>query len=77
MWILIFGHSLESYDCGEVEQPLNAFPIESHRDDHVTYSCLEGYQLVGPSERHCQTNGQWSGEQPICKGRKKLQFKDY
>ncbi|XP_012938062.1 sushi, von Willebrand factor type A, EGF and pentraxin domain-containing protein 1 [Aplysia californica] len=32
----------------------------------ITYSCDEGYELVGPRERMCQANATWSGEDPRC-----------
>ncbi|XP_013394674.1 limulus clotting factor C-like [Lingula anatina] len=31
----------------------------------VTYTCFQGYRLVGPSERTCN-DGVWSGQQPHC-----------
>lgn len=34
--------------------------------DVVLYSCDEGMQLVGPSERYCQRNETWSGPEPQC-----------
>ena len=33
----------------------------------VEYKCDEGYSLVGPSIRFCQSNGTWSEEEPSCK----------
>ena len=32
----------------------------------VVYKCDEGYSLIGPSKRVCQSNGKWSGEEPLC-----------
>ena len=34
----------------------------------VTYTCEKGFQLVGESTRHCQLNGTWSGNLPLCVG---------
>ncbi|GFU14408.1 CUB and sushi domain-containing protein 1, partial [Nephila pilipes] len=33
----------------------------------VTYSCFEGYRLIGNSSRMCGSDGQWTGETPFCK----------
>lgn len=32
----------------------------------ASYSCFAGYGLVGNSTRVCQSDGQWSGEMPLC-----------
>ena len=34
--------------------------------DVATYSCDDGFELVGNSQRTCQTVGEWSLEPPIC-----------
>ena len=35
-------------------------------DGVINYKCLEGYELIGPSERFCEEGGLWSGESPQC-----------
>ena len=35
-------------------------------EDKATYSCDDGYELVGPSERFCLSNDQWTSDAPIC-----------
>lgn len=35
----------------------------------ATYSCQQGYTLIGDATRNCQANGQWSGFPPFCRGR--------
>ncbi|XP_066271288.1 complement receptor type 1-like [Branchiostoma lanceolatum] len=32
----------------------------------VTFTCNQCYNLAGPTSRTCQTNGQWSANQPTC-----------
>lgn len=39
----------------------------------VYFSCSEGFDLIGSSERMCFPNGTWSGTQPFCK-RKNILF---
>ena len=37
-------------------------------NDTITYSCVEGYELVGSATLTCQLNGNWSGSEPYCQG---------
>ena len=30
------------------------------------YRCVNGYFIVGNSQRHCQSNGSWTDNVPIC-----------
>lgn len=39
----------------------------------ATYSCEEGYRLMGTATRTCLTSAQWSGSPPSCIG-KKLEY---
>ena len=32
----------------------------------ATYSCNQGFALIGGATRTCQSNGEWSGEEPFC-----------
>ena len=32
----------------------------------ATYHCNEGLMLLGNATRTCQSNGVWSGEEPMC-----------
>ena len=38
----------------------------------ATYTCNNGFRLVGLSNRTCLSNGSWSGSQPICNCRLNL-----
>ena len=33
------------------------------------YSCEEGYDLIGPTARNCQPNGNWSDNAPVCESK--------
>ena len=33
----------------------------------ATYTCVDGYELVGDKARTCQENGEWSGREPRCR----------
>lgn len=35
------------------------------------YSCPQGYTLIGPNERECKKDGQWSHSIPRCQGKRK------
>ena len=34
----------------------------------ATYSCSDGFALVGAATRICQLSGFWSGAEPFCRG---------
>ena len=53
--------TLPSIPNGEVDYP-NQEP-----DTTATYSCNNGFVLVGQETRKCGQDGQWTGEQPSCK----------
>ena len=38
--------------------------------DTATYACETGFNLVGMSERVCQSDGTWSGSDPTCQSSK-------
>lgn len=71
IWLLFFfffdWHPAE-IECGDPETPLNALVRSSSRNLQVDFECSIGYILDGSASRHCQPNGLWSGQQPICKG---------
>ena len=46
---------------GEVDQPGNSVGTMA------SYSCKDGFELIGDKTRTCQENGEWSGMAPTCK----------
>lgn len=57
-------------DCGELSPPVNGFIKykESVFESIATYSCKQGYDLVGDVMRLCDGSGLWSGSTPVCEG---------
>ena len=57
-------------DCGNPGTPTNSQHSLSGTtyNSLVTYTCDVGYTLQGSNSRTCQSNGQWSGRVPQCKG---------
>ena len=54
--------SLESPANGSVSHPVNPTPGVI-----ATYSCDQGYSLVGEENSTCLENRDWSGNEPTCK----------
>ena len=55
-------------DCSTPKQP-NHGTVSCNDTGYnmvVSFKCDEGYSLIGPSARVCQSNGNWSGEEPFC-----------
>ena len=55
-------------DCGFPELPLLG---TADLDDTIVgsvamYGCIEGYMILGNQNRTCLSNGEWSGETPVC-----------
>ena len=58
-------------DCGPLKGPPNTKVLSSSysNQENITrsYKCLDGYALVsGDLNRTCQSNEEWSGEEPVC-----------
>lgn len=69
--LLLFSTGDTAGSCGDPGIPSHGsreqtdFKIRSK----VYFSCSEGFDLIGSSERMCFPNGTWSGTQPFCKRR--------
>ena len=53
--------SLEAFDNGGLN-----LSGDSKYTSIATYSCNDGYTLMGDSKRVCAENGAWSGSEPFC-----------
>ena len=56
--------------CGTLQYPDNGVvSFKSTTPGSIaTYSCFLGYVLVGTRKRTCNSDGQWSGSTPVCRG---------
>ena len=54
--------------CGTLTQPTNGDVnlTGTTFGQTATYTCGNGYNLVGGSTRMCQATGAWSGNEPTC-----------
>ena len=54
--------------CPSLPDPANGEVQASDRSFGrvATYSCNEGYALMGSNSRRCQADASWSGEEPEC-----------
>lgn len=59
---------LDLINCGNPGSPLNGQKHGSHywTGEYVSFTCMPGYRLIGPSMRLCLPSSQWSGIQPSC-----------
>ena len=66
------AHSASSpeVDCGSLSNPDNGMVSVTMTTlgSAATYSCNNGYSLIGPAMRTCQANGSWSDTDPTCEG---------
>ncbi|CAI8024485.1 Sushi, von Willebrand factor type A, EGF and pentraxin domain-containing protein 1, partial [Geodia barretti] len=59
----------QAIDCGILEDPVNGAVATSQGTvfmSDATYTCNEGYRLVGSSTRSCEETEVWSGAAPVC-----------
>ena len=72
-WLLPFIHCcffVLVVDCGDPGTPWHGYLSGAvfTYNSKVTFSCRAKHHLSGNTERLCQANGQWSGQQPRCLG---------
>ncbi|XP_050719319.1 uncharacterized protein LOC127000000 isoform X1 [Eriocheir sinensis] len=56
-------------ECVDLDNPPNGFVDVKGKvvGSVATYSCKEGYHLIGQVTRHCQANGIWTSAPPECR----------
>ncbi|XP_055328022.1 sushi, von Willebrand factor type A, EGF and pentraxin domain-containing protein 1-like isoform X2 [Paramacrobiotus metropolitanus] len=56
-------------DCGHPADIANGYREGDlfYYPHRVKFHCYPGYNLIGKPIRHCQRNGKWDGENPLCK----------
>ena len=59
--------------CPELEDLMNGSVHVSGTTpgSRADYKCNDGFKLEGVAWRKCQDNGQWTGEEPVCKSKNK------
>ena len=62
----IASHFLEGTGCPELQDPANGEVTSDGLT--ATYTCDEGFSLMGDQVRQCSSEGEWSGEEPTCSG---------
>lgn len=57
--------------CSLLEDPVNGHVSITGTDagSTATYTCNDGYLLIGITTRVCQTDGTWTGQQPSCQSK--------
>ena len=63
-------------DCGYLSNPEKGRVVLSGTicGSTASYSCNEGYRLVGDAARSCLTDASWSGSAPVCIGMRVVVF---
>ncbi|XP_069823516.1 E-selectin-like isoform X2 [Dendropsophus ebraccatus] len=60
----------QAIQCSSLTAPVNGLmgcKDGSNYNSTCTFSCSEGYELIGSSELQCLSSGQWTSSAPLCK----------
>ena len=57
-------------DCGSLMAPIDGSITFTGTtfQSMAQYDCNQGYMLVGEEAHTCQSDGIWSGQEPVCNG---------
>ena len=63
-------NSVTDVDCGSLTDPVNGAVTVTNTtfNSTATYSCNDGYSLVGDTTITCLASASWSGGEPTCRG---------
>ena len=64
MYICIFVLLFSLVSCPNLNGPTNGGV--SVNGTTATYTCDDGYELIGNETRSCQSDERWSGQEPTC-----------
>ena len=66
--VLLIAGIFFALDCLNLTSPSNGqVSLTAATPGSVaTYTCDNGYEVVGASVRECQANGSWSEDEPVC-----------
>ncbi|XP_070563038.1 LOW QUALITY PROTEIN: sushi, von Willebrand factor type A, EGF and pentraxin domain-containing protein 1-like [Ptychodera flava] len=56
-------------ECGQPEEVSNSVRVAPQGYTYkssISYTCETGFMMYGDPKRHCQSNGKWSGNLPVC-----------
>lgn len=67
-WIINEDIISAGIECNVLKNPINGHVTVGKRivGSIALYSCAVGFVLDGEDRRVCQSDGQWSGEEPFC-----------
>ena len=64
---ICFLHPHTVISCGDPGNVPNAFKSGGYNyNEDVTYTCLDGYNLIGNNPITCKGDKTWSGSPPLC-----------
>ncbi len=68
----IVCNELSAIENGMISYSPDSEGPEYDLDTMATYTCSDGYMLIGSPERTCESSGNFSGMPPVCSLTRKL-----
>lgn len=78
MKLFNFFFFVPDQQCDSLLDPMNGEVHQTgrHLGDRAIYTCAHGWEIIGDEERVCQSDGQWSNQEPFCKKRGTISYQD-